>query len=136
MVLALYASVFSVLIADGPGFQRPGLAGDGRDNLMIVLSAPEFGSLRVCGTIQHERVHWAGDVVFSFGVLGYARGDGAVDPGGHVLDGNVLMGGGQLAQRSGKAGYLDSRCLFSGLLGFLSGWSRAFCDFGCSRFRS
>lgn len=48
MVLALYASVFSVLVADGPRFQRPGLAGDGRNNLMIVLGTPELCSLRVC----------------------------------------------------------------------------------------
>lgn len=47
MVFALYASVFGVLVADGPGFQRPGLAGHGRDNLVIVLRAPEFGSLGV-----------------------------------------------------------------------------------------
>lgn len=48
MVLALYASVFGVLVADGPGFQRPGLARNGRDDLVIVLRAPEFRSLRVC----------------------------------------------------------------------------------------
>lgn len=47
MILALYASVIGVLVADGPGFQRPGLAGDGRDNLVVVLCAPKFCSLRV-----------------------------------------------------------------------------------------
>lgn len=48
MVLALYASVFSVLVADGPGFQRPRLAGNGRDNLVVILGTPEFCALRVC----------------------------------------------------------------------------------------
>lgn len=47
MVFALYASVFGVLFADRPGFQRPGLTGHGRDNLVIILRAPKFSSLGV-----------------------------------------------------------------------------------------
>lgn len=69
VVVALDGGVFFVQQTHLLRLLDPALARQPRDHLVVVLAAPLLGALRIGGAIQHEGVHWTGDLAGHLGLV-------------------------------------------------------------------
>lgn len=96
-------------------FQWPALSTYAADNLVIILGAPSLGSLRVCRSIQHERVHGPRDVPFSFGYFFLPFLGGTIHPSLHISERHCRHMLRENAQRLSNLGRLILRRFLSRL---------------------
>lgn len=74
---------------------------------MIVLEAPDFGSVCISRAIQHKRIHWPRYLPFAFFNFHLSNLSRPVHPSVHVLDWYVVVIFRQLTQRSVDLGDLS-----------------------------